>query len=223
MMRSVLLCLLLAAACSRPPSAGSPLRSPEPGPAALVSVEPVRITEGFDVWRNGKQVTIQDGLLIRLDGVDGNAFVPRATSSSVFVLGDTIGDVLDMPLFEGKALLLVAAPPPETEVPLWLSYQDVLPTRLTMPSEPERQRAELVARGHGWLDIRTPPADAPRATYATRNHLLLAVTNRRFSPELCAMVDLECGVSFKTQFGVADCGPCPAGKVCTANNRCAPE
>ncbi len=210
MMRSVLLCLVLAAACARPPSPES-LRARNPGFATLISVEPVRISEGFEVWRNGERLAVQDGLLIRLDGVDASAFLPRAASSSMFVLGDTIGVALETPLVDGKAFLLMAAPPPETEVPLWLTNGDVLPTRLTLPSSPERQRAELVARGHDWLDIRVPPADAPRATYATRNHLLLAKTNRRLSPELCALVELKCGVSLKTQLGVADCGPCASG------------
>lgn len=219
-MCSVLLCLLLAAACERPPSAES-LRARNPGLATLVSVEPVRITEGFDVWRNGRKRTVQDGLLIRLEGMkDAADFIPRAMAAPQFVLGDTSGSAPEGPSFGGKALLLMAAPPPETEVPLWLQYPDMPGEEKPMPSSPEWQRAELVARRKGWLDIRTPPANAPRATYATVDHLLLAKTNRRFSPELCADVEMECGVSMNTRFGVMDCGPCRTGQVCTAGNRC---
>lgn len=228
MMRSRLLIFLLCTgACSSrvssvPSVASPPLRSLNSGLATSISVEPVRIEQGFKVWRQGAQVSIQDGLLIRLDGlsVGPSAFIPRAGTSPMFVLGDTIGVPLSKPLEHNKAILLMHSPPAGTEVPLWLTNSDELPHLLQGGALMAAQKAALSATSHDGLNVQTPPASAPRTVYPSLDALRLVALNMKMPPEICALAEKECGVVPKTPFGMIDCGSCGAGERCTPENTC---
>ncbi len=225
MMRSLLLFLLLfAGACSNSastiPAPAQPLRSLNSGLGTLVSVEPVRVEEGFEVWRQGTRITVQDGLLIRLDGLNGSDFIAQAGTPPMFVLGDTIGVTLAQPLEDGKALLLMHSPPADTEVPLWVTSSDMLPHRLQGTTLVAAQQAALAATASDGLNIQTPPASVPRTVYSSLPALRLAVLNMKMPREVCALVGKECGVVPRTQFGMIDCGACEAGKLCTSANQC---
>ncbi|WP_426755440.1 hypothetical protein [Myxococcus sp. Y35] len=225
MVRSLLLfLLLLAGACSNSastvPATAHPLRSLNSGLGTLISVEPVRIEEGFQVWRQGTQLTVQDGLLIRLDGLNGSDFLAQAGNPPMFVLGDTIGVTLAQPLVDGKAILLMHSPPADTEAPLWMTNSDVLPHRLQGTALVSAQQSALAATATSGLNIQTPPASVPRTVYPSLPALRLTVLNLMMPREVCALVSKECGVAPRTQFGMIDCGACETGKVCTSENQC---
>lgn len=224
MMRFLLLFLLFEVACSNSASKvlapAQPLRSLNSGLGTLISVEPVRVEEGFEVWRQGTRLTVQDGLLIRLDGSSGSDFIPRAGSPPMFVLEDTVGVTVAQPLEDGKAVLLMHSPSADTEVPLWLTSSDVLPHRLQGSSLVAARREALSATASNGLNIHTPPASAPRTVYASLPALRLAVLNMKMPREICARAGKQCGVVPRTQFGMIDCGACDARQHCTSANLC---
>jgi|GEM_PF-4085189 len=177
--------------------------------------------EGFRVWRDGVEVTIKDGLLIRVDGLSPMTFLPRALTPPLLVLGDSMGEMLLSPLGnEGQVVLLMDSPPPDTEVALWMTSEGVSPMDLKGADLKSEQARALAADAHSGINIRTPPANEPRATYQTEQDLMETLTSIRFSPEVCASVGKECGIVPRTVFGRMDCGNCRFGQVCTANNLC---
>lgn len=184
-------CLLLVVACSdrapvpvAAPARPSPVGSLNSGLGTVVSVEPVRITEGFGIWREGVEVIDHDGLLIRVDGFDGLSFLPRAMTGPLFVLGGNVGLMLISPLHNnGQVVLLMDSPPSGTEVALWMTNAGESPTRLKGQRLEAAQARALSVNGHAGINIRTPPANAPRATYPTLRALMENLYPLRFSPD----------------------------------------
>jgi hypothetical protein len=184
-MRSLLLLTLLAACTERkspPPTTPQPIRSQNAGLGTVLSVEPVYINKGFQVWRDGQTLTVNDGLVIRLSGIDGAKFIPRALTPPMFVLGDTVGQALISPLQGPQTVLLMAAPPPDTEVPLWMTTPGQ--TRLSLRGatlQAARSRA-LAASASNGINIRTPPEGTPQTHHTSVDELAAAVLERQAAP-----------------------------------------
>ncbi|WP_434383767.1 hypothetical protein [Melittangium boletus] len=164
MMRALLSCLVLVAACTSPPPAPRPLK---PRPEKLVSVRPVRVESGFEVWREGERVTLHDGLLIQLEGVSPTLFMPRAQTEPCFVLDTTAVERVAGPLPDRRVALLAPSPAPGTSAPLWLSYPGFDTERLRGPLPPVRKDGSVPAPYDSGWTILAPPAGTPRATYAS--------------------------------------------------------
>ncbi|RKG54561.1 hypothetical protein D7X30_29020 [Corallococcus sp. AB011P] len=186
----------------------------------MVSVEPVHIQEGFTVWRDGAEVTLQDGLLIRVDGLSRSQFMPRAITAPLFVLGNTVGQTLLTPFDQGQAVLLTDSPPPDTEVALWMTNPGETPDVLVGAGLRARQSKALGATAHSGINIRTPPASAPRTNYAAHVDLMDQLVTPRVSPDICSRVGKQCGVIPETTHGRLDCGSCPTGQLCKTDNMC---
>lgn len=191
----------------------------------VASVERVHITRGFIVLRGDTQeeVTIHEGLLIRLQGLSPTEFMPRAMPPPSLVLGDSYVEMIVDPFaFRPTTVILTEAPPPGTEVGLWMTSLLEGPT----PHGAEFKKAqtrELGPKGRG-VNIRTPSADAPVSSYLSLEVLQEEVGGRRsmngvHAPELCAHINVACGFT-QTTFGRIDCGVCPQGQTCTADNTC---
>ncbi|MBZ4371961.1 hypothetical protein [Corallococcus sp. AS-1-6] len=85
------------------------------------------------------------------------------------------------------------------------------------------QARELGPKGRG-VNIQTPSAEAPVSSYLSVRVLEEAVRGRWpmdgvHAPELCASIHVACGFR-ETPFGRIDCGVCPQGQTCTADNTC---
>ena len=175
MMRSLLSCLMLVAACTSPPPAPRPLK---PRPEKLVSVRPVRVEAGFEVWREGERLILQDGLLIQLEGFGSAMFMPRAAlSTPSFVLDTTAVERVASPPFDRRVTLLAPSPAPGTSAPLWLSYPGFDPERFRGPLPPVRKDGSVPAPYDSGWTILAPPAGTPRATYASVEALQREVTS----------------------------------------------
>ncbi|NRD56402.1 hypothetical protein [Corallococcus exiguus] len=221
-----LLLLGLTVACAERPHPPAPRtwpRSQNSGLGTVTSVERVHITQGFQVLRGETQdeVTVHEGLLIKLQGLSPVAFLPRAMSPPSMVLGDSFAEMITWPSGLSPTVLLTEAPPPGTEAGLWMSHSWEDPT-----SGAEFKRAltrALGPQGRG-VNIQTPSADAPVSSYLSVEVLREEFQGRRtmngvHAPELCARIQVACG--FKdTTFGRIDCGVCPQGQTCTADNTC---
>ncbi len=175
MMRSLLLSsLLLVAGCTHT-SPWSSTQGQKPlaldsGLGTRVSVRPVHVEEGFKVWRGGERLTLHDGLLIHLEGLDAGYFMPRAISSPMFVLDDTVGLLLVNPLLShGQIILLAHSPDSGAQAVLWMTHAGVLPQKLV--------GARLAANAHRGQNIAVPSAATPRETYPT-----LEALRREVSP-----------------------------------------
>ena len=222
-----LLLLGLAWACSdrvpvpRPSAPPAPVRSQNSGLGPVASVEPVHIEEGFTVWRHGVEVTVQDGLLIHLDGVHPDLFMPRGIGPPLFVLGDTVGQTLISPSFDrGQAVLLMDSPPPDTEIALWMTRVGAIRQLVAGPELKVQQSWALAADAHAGINIRTPPASAPRARYPTLIELGDRLVPPRRAPGICAERRIQCGFLPGNIIGRLDCGPCPTGQACTPDHQC---
>ncbi|QRK08589.1 hypothetical protein JQX13_53365 [Archangium violaceum] len=227
MMRSLLmfLMLVLTVSCTDRTSnarapAPAPVRSQNSGLGTVASIEPIHINLGFTVWRNGVEVTVQDGLLIHLDGLSPGRFIPGAMTPPLFVLGDTVGQMLITPFEQGQAVLLMDSPPPDTEVALWMTMPGETPDQLVGAGLKARQEEALSATAHSGINIRTPPASTPRTVFPTQAELWDRLVTRRVSADICTRVGKECGLVPKTTLGRIDCGPCPAGQLCKTDNMC---
>ncbi|MBM7113509.1 hypothetical protein [Archangium primigenium] len=178
MMRSLLSCWVLVAGCTSPPPAPRPLR---PRPEKLLSVRPVRVEAGFEVWREGERLSLQDGLLIQLEGFSTAKFMPRAAlSTPSFVLDTTAVEMVARPMFAGgRVTLLAPLPAPGTSAPLWLSYPGFDPERFRGPLPTVRKEGSIPAPYDSGWTILAPPAGTPRATYpsveALRREVLSAI------------------------------------------------
>jgi hypothetical protein len=214
----------LSSSCSdrakAPASPRGTLRSQNSGLGTVESVEPVRVSEGFKLWRNGQEVTFHDGLLIRLRDVNPLDFYPQNITPPLFVLGDAVADELASPFSSKETILLTWAPPPDTDVPLWLTPKGTLPDLLVGPTLTQLQTQAIAATATSGLTIHTPPASTPQTVYNTLDDVLYAVTPLRASPEVCALVGKGCGLVPQSRFGPIDCGPCLTGQVCTSENQC---
>lgn len=221
-----LLLLGLAWACSdrvpasRPPVPPAPVRSQNSGLGTVASVEPLHIEQGFTVWRDGVEVTVQDGLLIHLDGLNPVMFIPRAMTPPLFVLGNTVGQMLLSPFDQGQAVLLMDSPPPDTEIALWMTDPAEIPEHLVGSRLKARQEEALAPGAHSGINIRTPPASTPRTQYRDRAGLEDRLVSPRVSAEICARVGVQCGFLPRTTHGRLDCGPCPTGQTCTPDHQC---
>lgn len=227
----LLLLGLTLTGADRPPHTGASgrtwPRSQNSRLGTVTSVERVHITRGFTVFRGDTQeeVTIHEGLLIRIKGLDWTEFLPTAVEPPSLMLGDSSGAILSMRWASSEkepTVILTEAPPPGTEVGLWMTGRG----GLTVLSGAEFKRAQvhaLGAKGSG-VNIRTPSAEAPVASY-----LSLQVLEEKFrgptymngvyAPELCAHIQVACGFK-ETTHGRLDCGVCPQGQTCTADNTC---
>ncbi|RKH75140.1 hypothetical protein D7Y21_40800 [Corallococcus sp. AB045] len=222
-----LLVLGLTLACSERPPPLAPRtwpRSQSSGFGTVTSVERVHITQGFTVVRGETQeeVTIHEGLLIKIQGLSPLDFLPTALMPPSLVLGDTFAEMISRPSGSRPTVILTEAPPPGTEVGLWMT----LPWEGSTVRGAEFKNAqtrELGPKGSG-VNIQTPSADAPVTSYLSVEVLKEKVRGRRtmngvHAPELCASIQVACG--FKdTTFGRIDCGMCPQGQTCTADNTC---
>ncbi|NOJ91561.1 hypothetical protein HMI51_01180 [Corallococcus coralloides] len=223
-----LLLLGLTLACAERPTPPAPRtwpRSQNSGLGTVTSVERVHITRGFTVFRGETQeeVTVHEGLLIRINGLSPVEFLPRAAMSPpLMVLGDRFAEMITWPSGLWPTVLLTEAPPPGAEAGLWMydSWED--PTLRGAEFKRELTRA-LGPQGRG-VNIQTPSADAPVTSYLSVEVLKEKVRGRRTmngvpAPELCASIQVACG--FKdTTHGRIDCGVCPQGQTCTADNTC---
>ncbi|MCY1032200.1 hypothetical protein OV207_12085 [Corallococcus sp. BB11-1] len=217
---SLLLLGLTWACSSQPPTPAAPVRSENSGLGTVVSVERVHITQGFTVWRDGEELTAHEGLLIRLDGVNGGNFIPRAITPPLFVLDRSVGMTLLTPTWGRQAVLLMPSPPPDTEAGLWMTLPGASEQHLKGAElESARDRA-LSANAHGGANVRTPPADAPTTPYPTQEALMDTLMTIKASPEICKGIGKECGYIPQTFLGRMDCGACPAAKVCNLQNQC---
>ncbi|MBN8232769.1 hypothetical protein JYK02_35150 [Corallococcus macrosporus] len=210
-----LLVLGLMLACSELPPPPAPRawpRSQNSDLGTVTSVERVHITRGFGVFRGATQepTTVHEGLLIRLRGLSPLEFMPTALMPPALMLGESQALLLSIPYqdFEGgDFVLLTEAPPPGTEVGLWLTSE-----------------RSLAPAGHRGVNIRTPPAEAPVASYLSLEVLREQHAGRMrmdgvSAPELCASIQIACGFA-ETTHGRIDCGLCPRGQTCTADNTC---
>ncbi|WP_147470001.1 hypothetical protein [Corallococcus sp. AB049A] len=191
----------------------------------MTSVERVHITRGFTVLRGDTQeeVTVHDGLLIKLQGLSWTEFMPRAMPPPSLVLGDSyVNMIVDPFAFRPATVILTEAPPPDTEVGLWMT----LPWEVAPQPGADFKKAqarELGPKGRG-VNIRTPSADAPVSSYLSLEVLQEKVGGRRsmngvHAPELCASIHVACGFT-ETIHGRIDCGGCPQGQTCTQDNTC---
>ncbi len=182
MMRVLLSCLGLVVGCKNPPPAPSPLK---PRPEKLVSVRPVRVEAGFQVWREGEQLTLQDGLLIQLEGFSTARFMPRAAlTEPSFVLDTTAVEMVARPMFAGgRVVLLAPSPAPGTSAPLWLSYPGFDVERFRGPLPPVRKDGSVPAPYDSGWTITAPPAGTPRATYPTVEALQREILSASPLPE----------------------------------------
>ncbi|QAT84818.1 branched-chain amino acid ABC transporter2C amino acid-binding protein [Corallococcus coralloides] len=224
-----LLLLGLTLACTEPPPPPAPRtwpRSQNSGLGTVTSVERVHITRGFTVFRGDTQeeVTVHEGLLIKLQGLNWTEFMPRAMPPPSLVLGDSYVEMIVDPFsFRSSTVILTEAPPPGTEVGLWMTPPWEGPTLSRGAEFKKAQTRELGAKGRG-VNIRTPAAEAPVSSYLSLEVLREKVGGRRSmngvpAPELCAHVQVACGFK-ETAHGRIDCGVCPQGQTCTADNTC---
>lgn len=178
-MRRLVLFVLLAVACSA--CAGArPLRTEDPLLGTVLSVTPVHVEEGFELWQQGERRTFKDGLLIHVSGDPASAYVATAVPAPWLMLGDTV--VIQYPgsfspasddavvMKYSGSVLLAASLPPDTVVPLWWTPRGQVVKQL---------KGEHLARMRAWatrperadgLDVRTPPAGTPRKSYQTLNY-----------------------------------------------------
>ncbi|MBN9685999.1 MULTISPECIES: hypothetical protein [unclassified Corallococcus] len=95
-----LLVLTLTLACAERPPPPAPRtwpRSQNSGLGTVTSVERVHITQGFQVLRGAtlEEVTVHEGLLIKLQDLSPVEFLPRAMSPPSLVLGDSFAEMID--------------------------------------------------------------------------------------------------------------------------------
>ncbi|MBN8467290.1 hypothetical protein JYJ95_12260 [Corallococcus exiguus] len=223
-----LLVLGLTLSCAERPPPPAPRtwpRSQNFRLGTVTSVQRVHITQGFKVLRGDTQeeVTVHEGLLINLQGLSWTEFMPRAMAPPSLVQGDSyVVMILDPFSFRPTTVLLTEAPPPGTEVGLWMT----LPWEGGMPRGAEFKKAqarELGPKGSG-VNIQTPAAEAPVSSYLSLEVLEEEVRGRGsmngvHAPELCASIHVACGFK-ETLHGRIDCGVCPQGQSCTADNTC---
>lgn len=219
-----MLSVLFALGCNdRTPPAAPEVHALNSGLGTLVSVKPVRVTQGFTVIRNGEELSVQDGLLIRLKDVSQHDFLPRAITPPMFVLGDTIGTMLIPPMGGREAVLLMDASRPGTRVPLWVTEPGASPATLKGDVLRSAQSVALSATASDGLDIDIPPESTPRATYRSLDDLRVYELKYKVSKETCAKMGKECGVVEGLNIGSVDCGPCPKkGQLCGRDNVCCP-
>jgi hypothetical protein len=207
-------------AASRAPRAPVLVRSQNAGLGTVTSVEPVHIAGGFPVWRNGQEVIVNDGLLIRVDVAKPGPFFPRALTPPLFVLGDSVGLTLHSPYPSGDAILLMDAPPPDSDVALWTTEPGVDAQTLGGTVLGLQQQRALSSTASAGINIRTPPANAPKTPHPTFAALTDSLIDLRVSPEICEETGKECGLVSGTPIGRIDCGSCPTGQLCKTDNLC---
>ncbi|RKH56890.1 hypothetical protein [Corallococcus llansteffanensis] len=186
----------------------------------MASIKPIHVAGGFTVWRNGQEVTVQDGLIIRVDGLSRSKFIPGGISPPLFVLGDTVGQTLLTPYDNGQAVILVDSPPADTDIALWMTLPGETPEQLAGPGLKAQQSRALSAGAQSGINIRTPPASTPRTQYPTQLQLEDALVTPRVSPEICSGMGKQCGFLPQTTHGRLDCGPCPTDQICKTDNQC---
>ncbi|MHA7630376.1 hypothetical protein [Corallococcus sp. M7] len=226
-----LLLLGLTLACTEPPPPPDPQtwpRSQNSGLGTVTSVERVHVTRGFSVLRGEaqQQVIVHEGLLIRLQGLSPLDFMPTALGPASLLLGDSRGLLLSMPygdLRGGTFVVLTEAPPPGTEAGLWMTGHGGLDVLSGIGFKNAQVRA-LAPDANRGVNIQTPAADAPVASYLSLEALKEKLRGPRSmngvpAPELCASIHVACGFT-ETPHGRIDCGVCPQGQTCTADNTC---
>ena len=155
------------------------LAQPAPNRGMLQSVteiRPVTLAEPFHFWRNGKEETARDVVLIRVKVRDISEFAPMGIASPLFVFGDAVCLTLVDPLSTGEAILAAPRPAAGQATALWLADPGLPPQHLTAERvrtlRARAQRAEI-ARS---IQVAAPPAAARPVQFANMQALAGSVT-----------------------------------------------
>jgi hypothetical protein len=138
-----------------------PAEAEKPLLAAVREVSPARLERPAMFWRNGKQVSTRDVLLIRVEVSSVVPFVPRGIAPPLFILGEWVCQFVRDPLAgKGQALLIA---PRDAELVLWLTPSGPAPENLSEARTASYRK--LAERSGNRLTVPVPSAEAPVKTY----------------------------------------------------------
>ncbi|MCY1020983.1 hypothetical protein [Pyxidicoccus sp. MSG2] len=223
-MKRFLILALLLAGCSERGKAQAQAPAVATRQQSVISVtniEKVRVTAGFEVITEGQRQVVNDGVLIRVSGLDPSMFEPRAMTRPDFIVGTSIGKVVVNPLATmGEARVLAPLPPAGSQATVWLPLPGVVATSLNATTlEQERQRA--VSTTGYWYTFTAPSATAPTRQFATLNELKFAEQRQTLTRTQCEQeLGKQCGTILESRLGPVDCGYCSFNQTCMPDNLC---
>ncbi|QSQ27493.1 hypothetical protein JY651_22395 [Pyxidicoccus parkwayensis] len=223
-MKHFLILALLLAGCSKreteqaPPAA---MATRKQSVISVTDVEKVRITSGFEVITNGQKQVVNDGVLLRVSGLDPAMFEPRAMVRPAFIVGSSIAKVVVNPLATmGEARVLAPLPPAGSQATVWLTLPGVVATNMDATALAQEQQRAVSATGY-WYTFTAPSATATTRQFATLNELKAAEQRLSLTGTQCEQeLGKQCGTILNSRLGPVDCGYCAMNQTCMPDNLC---
>jgi hypothetical protein len=138
---------------------------------SIVEVRPINLTEETPFWRDGKQLTARDTVLIRVKVADTSAFIPTGIGPPLFVFGDVVCLMLRGPATTGEAVLLAPRTPANQPTLLWLTERGALAQKLTT----ERVRILRARAQQDGLQVPALSADARSTQHRNISELIESI------------------------------------------------
>jgi hypothetical protein len=146
------------------PAAFAVQAAPQGGMQAVTEVKAVRLEKPASFWRNGKEESAREAVLIRVKVRDPFEFMQRGITPPLFVLDGAVCRMIQSPFPGGEAVLLGSAAKGAGEL-LMTDSGPTAPfvTEANLRSMKGRfSRAEMKVRS---LKVKAPAAAAPVASY----------------------------------------------------------